>query len=597
MVVGLFLLARGSGEAQICSPQPFGVDPAYGNFAPTTWIEGDLSWVNDAVGAQFLGVWANTDFDIWFVGSAGYENPPIAAHFDGFSVQPFQFPGTGLLYAVWGSASNDVWAVGKAGLIVHWDGTQWVTVPSGTTENLYAVAGTSSNDVFAGGNRVMLHWDGSSWTNSPGFAPDRDRFEATGLAAISSSDALVATTQGCQRWDGTSWNATACGVQGGRGIFAISSNDIWVAGYTWPDGNDFTGYRAHWDGSSWSTTVVRGRSWGSIGGTGPSDIWIDGTLHYDGNTWTEFPCGPHFTSISVSNNGAIMGVNSLGIEYFSGDDGWPFLARTSVHWIGLGGRDPANIWAVGERGTVIRYDGHRWSGEDFRLPNADYVYRAFGSSPSDIWAARNNGGFYHFDGRAWSAVDAPHALFTTGFARAPNDAIAVDLQNRNWQWDGASWSQITLPIFGRDTISEFWGTAPDDVWAVGGNDRTAGSIYHWDGDSWQLVETESRHVSHVGGSARDDVWFTLDEYPIWGTTVLHWDGASFTEVASFSTPASSITSTNPNDAWLMLERELRHYDGANWTVERVITSVWRVVGVREAGVFLSSPQGHIYQGP
>jgi hypothetical protein len=39
--------------------------------------------VNNAVGATLVGVWANTDFDMWFVGYTGIEsfprNPAIAA--------------------------------------------------------------------------------------------------------------------------------------------------------------------------------------------------------------------------------------------------------------------------------------------------------------------------------------------------------------------------------------------------------------------------------------------------------------------------------------------------------------------------------------
>ncbi len=64
-------------------------------------------------------------------------------------------------------------------------------------------------------------------------------------------------------------------------------------------------------------------------------------------------------------------MNYEGIEYFGGNDGWPFLACTYVGWLGFGGRDPASVFAVGGEGTVIRYDGSRWSGQDYPLPRAD----------------------------------------------------------------------------------------------------------------------------------------------------------------------------------------------------------------------------------
>jgi hypothetical protein len=599
VVAGIFLFAAASGHAQVCYQLPTGVDPVNGNFTPTTWVDGGLKWVNNAVGAAFSGVWANTDFDMWFVGSFLVDNRlTIAAHFDGFSLQVFQPPGTSL-QAVWGSASNDVWAVGANGLIDHWDGTQWVTVPSGTTENLYAVAGTASDDVWAGGNTVMLHWDGASWTNSPGFVPDTDRFVPTGLAAISQSDAVVATSHSCQRWDGNSWSSTACGVQGGRGIFATSSNDIWVVGYTVSVGGDHTSYRAHWDGSSWSTTVVQDRDWGSIGGTGPTDIWIDGRLHYDGTTWTEMNCGPWFYAMSVSNNGAIMGVNYYGIQYFSGNDGWPFLARTYVPWVGLGGRDPANLFAVGRSGTVIRYDGSRWSGQDFPLPAFTSLYLVFGSSASDIWASGSSYSLFHFDGAGWTNVSFPGRNVLAGFARAPNDAILVDYDGfnaRNWHWDGTTWFEITLPIFQGDTITEFWGTAPDDVWAVGGN-QSNGSIHHWNGDSWQRAYSAPRAwVNHVGGSARDDAWFTIQAFDAQTTSVLHWDGSSFTQLGTFDgLGGNAIVATGPNDAWLLFGHEIRHYDGVAWNSESHAVFFGNALGVRGAGVFFTTGWGGIYQ--
>jgi hypothetical protein len=595
VVTAILLLARSSGEAQTCSPQPFGVDPAYGNFTPTTWVEqDDLSWVNNAVGAQFFGVWANSDFDMWFVGGMGLEESliSIAAHFDGFSVRPIRVSGSGLLYAVWGSGSNDVWAVGLRGTIVHWDGTGWVSVPSGTVESLYAVAGTAPDDVWAASDRVMLHWDGVSWARSDSFVPGPQDRGGTGLAAISRTDALVATYQGCQRWDGAAWNSTPCGVQGGRGIFAVGSDDIWVVGWTGYLGST-TAYRAHWDGASWTTTSAAEKRWGNIVGTGPSDIWIDGTMHFDGTTWTETSCGPLFSAMSVSNNGALMGVNRLGIEYFSGNDGWLFLARTYVGWVGVGGRDPTNLFAVGAKGAVIRYDGSRWSGQDYPLPREDDNLSAiFGSSPSDIWGSTPRNGWRHFDGRGWRSVDSPQTAFATGFARAPNDAIAVDGDRRHWHWDGTSWWEITLPIFGTDYILEFWGTGPDDAWAVGGSGERNGSIYHWDGDSWRLAYSP-RWVSHVGGSARDDVWFTMDY--IEDTSVLHWDGTSFREVGFFRGPLSGIAATSPSDVWVMSHGLLRHYDGGAWSSEPInplLSSMWAVPG---AGVFFTRPYGHIYQ--
>jgi photosystem II stability/assembly factor-like uncharacterized protein len=45
-------------------------------------------------------------------------------------------PATENLNAVWGTAANSVYAVGNKGTILHYNGTSWSSMASGTTTNL-----------------------------------------------------------------------------------------------------------------------------------------------------------------------------------------------------------------------------------------------------------------------------------------------------------------------------------------------------------------------------------------------------------------------------------------------------------------------------
>ena len=66
---------------------------------------------------------------------------------------------------MWGSSGSNVFAVGTGGTILHYDGSSWSAMSSGTTRSLYGVWGSSGNDVFAVGNGgTILHYDGSSWS-------------------------------------------------------------------------------------------------------------------------------------------------------------------------------------------------------------------------------------------------------------------------------------------------------------------------------------------------------------------------------------------------------------------------------------------------
>ena len=65
------------------------------------------------------------------------------------------------LHGVWGTSGTDVFAVGDAGTILHYNGTSWSSMSSGTTEILWGVCG-SSGDVFAVvGYGSILHCDGN----------------------------------------------------------------------------------------------------------------------------------------------------------------------------------------------------------------------------------------------------------------------------------------------------------------------------------------------------------------------------------------------------------------------------------------------------
>jgi hypothetical protein len=70
---------------------------------------------------------------------------------------------------IWGSSGNDVFAVGTKGTILHYDGSHWSQMNSGTKEILSGIWGSSSKDVFAVGKigynvGFILHYDGNTWS-------------------------------------------------------------------------------------------------------------------------------------------------------------------------------------------------------------------------------------------------------------------------------------------------------------------------------------------------------------------------------------------------------------------------------------------------
>ena len=148
------------------------------------------------------------------------------------------------LSEVWGSSSSDVFTVGARGTVLHYDGTEWGEMTSGTTERLNSVWGSSSADVFVvGDSGTIVHYDGSTW--SP-------------------------MTSGTKRLL--------------RGVWGSSTSDVFTVGHV--------GTIIHYDGSTWSlmtsgTTERLNSAWGSSS----SDVFAVGghderrISHYDGRKW------------------------------------------------------------------------------------------------------------------------------------------------------------------------------------------------------------------------------------------------------------------------------------------------------------------------
>jgi hypothetical protein len=61
------------------------------------------------------------------------------------------------LHGVWDAGAGDVYVVGDAGTIQHYNGTEWLNMPSGVTTALRAVHGTAETHILVGGdNGVVL---------------------------------------------------------------------------------------------------------------------------------------------------------------------------------------------------------------------------------------------------------------------------------------------------------------------------------------------------------------------------------------------------------------------------------------------------------
>ncbi len=96
-----------------------------------------------------------------------------------------------------------------------------------------------------------------------------------------------------------------------------------------------------------------------------------------------------------------------------------------------------------------------------------------------------------------------------------------------WHFDGAAWSESALPE-GTPLLVWVFGFGPSEAYAVG----VDGAGVRWDGSAWTTWDTGTEEdLWGVWGASADDLWVVGGDADVGDPLILHWDGAAFTEVA------------------------------------------------------------------
>jgi len=192
-----------------------------------------------------------------------------------------------------------------------------------------------------------------------------------------------------------------------------------------------------------------------------------------------------------------------------------------------------SVFAVGEAGTVLHYDGANWSEMASGTPVC--LNGVWGTGPNDVFAVGDGVGWFqmtiiHYDGSGWTDMscllsgDNLYSVWGSG----PEDVLAVG-RNSVVHYDGVSWSEMYTPMI--LNLYALWGCGPSDVFAVGWDD--GGVVLHWNGSQWAESWTPTDCALYgVWGTGPNDVFAVGGDYamPVRGV-VLHYDGTSWSEVA------------------------------------------------------------------
>jgi hypothetical protein len=591
-----------SNEVEI-TPEDFGPSVCSGD--GWCWEAGppqghDLSWVwsfsnhdtlasgwNTAVAWNGLGwtqvglsgepsygpIWGANPSDVWVGGS-------WLRHWNGNVLEVIR-NGPESIDSIWGTAADRVWALAWDGAWLF-DGSGWTRLEAETLESYHRtdVWATALNDVWVAGygmsgeDGTMLHFDGASWTVARTGDPGRLAVWGSGSEDVWS----VGRYGSILHFDGTRWSNVPSGtIETLNDVHGCAGDDVWAVGTH--------GTVLHYDGAAWSdrsppTDMDLASVWCNREGT----TWVVGergeTLRWDG-AWSDATAERRGPLRSVAETAA--GVTVTG-EYETvlrrDEDRWTRLQGTlarqypNVGIHSLHGASPDDVWAVGDSGVMLHFDGESWT--PFPSVTSYSLLAVWASAPDDVWAAGLDGALLHYDGEKWTGHSAGHAPHLNGmWGTSANDIWAV-----GWEtilhYDGVDWSRIPSTALQGETVQGIWGFASNDVYAVG----THESIIHWDGDAWSPYmpgAAVAPFLHGVHGSSADDLWIVGTDY------YLHRQGDSWTRTdRELSWAPIGVWSRSPSDVFVATELEMRHFDGEVWT-ETALPSFRLLNGVKGVG--------------
>lgn len=467
------------------------------------------AWLEHDTGADTLlhSIWTSGDH-VYAVGDEG-----LILHYDGAAWSSTSAPYPVELWEVWGTGPDDVWAVGHAGTLLHLTDGEWQYHATDNFETLYAVWGTGDDDVYFGGDHgALYHFDGET------------------IAPLQTD---IASTI----WD-------LLGLDNGH--LYVAAGDVWVReAETWT--------RLYEDRYCYTLAAIDDKlyvRWGGFLGQ-----LVDNTL-------VVVPDQPGTACrwLGRSRGDRILTVGELGSVYAFQNE-WATLRRGELIRLGaIEGTGASDIYAVGQEGVVLHYDGQEWlrehSGTDRDLYAVwcsdtgrvfavgydvittrthgswavessvdDHWLRAvWGLADDDVYAGGMSGIILHYDGETWTPMETPTTSTIRGiWGSGPDDIFAVTraYDGEVLHYDGQTWS--IQDKFTDNPLWSVWGTGPDNVYTVGWD---GGAIYHYDGETWHVEHQPWDATAHaVHGTGPDNVYVGGYQGGFW-----HFDGTGWSQI-------------------------------------------------------------------
>lgn len=162
---------------------------------------------------------------------------------------------------------------------------------------------------------------------------------------------------------------------------------------------------------------------------------------------------------------------------------------------GLWGSGDKDIWAVGDYGTILHYDGKIWS--LVPSPTQANLKAVWGSSYDNVYAIGEQGTLLHYTESlgTWNSLSLGISSTLWGiWGDAPNHIWLVGEQGTLWALDGKTWNWKQIHFLTNSSnetnydLTGIWGNSAGQIYLVG-SQKTPPSTsqvisIQWDGQSW-----------------------------------------------------------------------------------------------------------------
>ena len=462
--------------------------------------------------------------------------------------------------------------------LTNWEGPDWIQTDWSGGPGQAVWSDTTFFDAYddnflhsdAGQIELYTSVEGGGWLPSGGFqftdTTDTDFNTGTHMntKTIRADQAASVSLDQSQIWKEHP-QSTVVTPEDINDISSLASNNIWAVGNS---GKIFQN-----NGTTWvEHSDVGASDLSSITMLSASDGWAAGSngevYQFNGSTWTnpinipnvtnstfaEFSPGNHSDTVATSTGDGELILDETLIWAESMESG---VATTEdLHSFSVLAWN--DVFAVGDSGKVMHYDGNVWTQSND--VGTDLVYDIDMLSPTDGWAVGESAKFYHWDGVSWYVFqDLGASILYSIDMISPTEGWATGDSGQLYYFNGVDWTQSQ--DLGNHRFYDLHMLSSTDGWAV----ANGGRIAHYDGVSWsQVQDTGAQTWYSIDMLSPSDGWISGS-----GGQVFHYNGASW--VSHSDTGGQTwygIDMVSPTLGYISGSGgEIQRWNGATWVPE------------------------------